>query len=207
MTTAGDDARIKTHYQLCFQVQQRSLQAVAPTSAKKKASALFFPSLWCFLAFQSAQGSEYNTSAEGKSIVPSLLTWMCVHACVSVPVSVCVCAHQCGCLTEKTTAMSAPYNQRTISHPYKTRKNNTWNRRLRKVSNHSSNYLQPDKQRRPSVEAADCSKAFIRRRSGGNNGIIVLDDGCLSRRYLRRPANFCWHRARSAWQSRRCHVV
>lgn len=57
------------------------------------------------------------------------------------------------------------------------------------------------------MEAADCSKAFIRRGSEGNNGIIVLDDGCLSRCYLRRPANFCWHQADSAWQPRRCHVV
>lgn len=70
-----------------------------------------------------------------------------------------------------------------------------WNRRPCKVSNYSSNYLQPDKQWRPSVEAADCSKAFIWRRSGGNNGIIVLDDGYLSHRYLHRPANISWHQA------------
>lgn len=119
----------------------------------------------------------------------------------------CVCASVWVFNWEQTTAMNTPYNQGTISHPYKTRKNNMWNRRLCKVTNHISNYLQPDKQCRPSVEAEDCSKAFIRRRNGHNNGIIVLDDACLSRRYLHRPANFCWHRVGSAWQSRRCHVV
>lgn len=81
-------------------------------------------------------------------------------------------------------AANTPYNQCTISHPYKTRKSNTWNRRPCKASNHSSNYFQPDKQWRPSVEAAECSKAFIWRRNGGNNGIIVLDDSCLSHCYL-----------------------
>lgn len=52
----------------------------------------------------------------------------------------------------------------------------------------------------PSVGAADCSEAFIRARRGGNNGIIVLDGGCRSCRYLDRSANFFWHRAGSAWQ-------
>ena len=56
-----------------------------------------------------------------------------------------------------------------------TRKNNVWNRRLCEVLNNSSNYLKPDKQWRPSVEAAECSEALIRRQGGGNNGIIVLD--------------------------------
>lgn len=75
------------------------------------------------------------------------------------------------------------------------------------VLNDGSNQIQPDKQRRPAVEAANCSKAFIRRRSEGNNGIIVVDGGCLPRRYLHRPANVFWHRWGSAWQPRRCHVA
>lgn len=104
-------------------------------------------------------------------------------------------------------AANTPYNQCTISHPYKTRKSNTWNRRPCKASNHSSNYFQPDKQWRPSVEAAECSKAFIWRRNGGNNWIIVLDDSCLSHCYLRGPAKFCWHRACSAWQSWHRNVI
>lgn len=59
----------------------------------------------------STQGSGYNTSAQGKSIVPPLLTGISVFE------------HQCGRLTEP--AMNTPNNQCTISHPYKTRKNNT----------------------------------------------------------------------------------
>lgn len=42
------------------------------------------------------------------------------------------------------------------------------------ILNDGSNQIRPDKQRRPAVEVANCSKAFIRRRSGGNNGIIVV---------------------------------
>lgn len=54
----------------------------------------------------------------------------------------------------------------------------------------SGNYLRPDEQSRPCVEAAFAAQLLSEGTSEGNNGIIVLKDGCLS--YLQSPANFCW---------------
>ena len=144
--------------------------------SRQTAAPLPDSSLWCSPSANSKQRSEYYTRADGKSIV-------------HLNVCVCVCAHQCGCLTEGADnwAINSPYNQHTISHPYTTRRNNTpnsavvWGFQAAAVITSNLTNSAGLVWRRP-----DCSKAFIWRQSGGNNGIIVVDGGCLSHSYLHR---------------------